>query len=208
AIDENEAGAMEHATTLYPKARARADYRGNVYLSSRSGFGLFLRRKSTFPDHSAKLSVDETEIIIRNILESLRLGGLVEKVDEDEAIPGYQVPADAMRWVAGEGTKSFHDLIRVPNAPQIGRRTNPFFVQFYRTVGSQLLNIKAREHTAQVDYELRVERENDFRKGLLPILYCSPTMELGVDIAQLNVVNMRNVPPTPANYAQRSGRAG
>ena len=33
-------------------------------------------------------------------------------------------------------------------------------------------------------------------------------MELGVDIADLNVVNMRNVPPTPANYAQRSGRAG
>src|ERR1019366_8771271 len=30
----------------------------------------------------------------------------------------------------------------------------------------------------------------------------------GVDIALLNVVNMRNVPPTSANYAQRSGRAG
>ena len=42
----------------------------------------------------------------------------------------------------------------------------------------------------------------------LPLLFCSPTMELGVDIAQLNVVNLRNVPPTPANYAQRSGRAG
>ena len=40
------------------------------------------------------------------------------------------------------------------------------------------------------------------------MLFCSPTMELGVDIAALNVVNMRNVPPTPANYAQRSGRAG
>ena len=42
----------------------------------------------------------------------------------------------------------------------------------------------------------------------LPVLFCSPTMELGVDISALNAVYMRNVPPTPANYAQRSGRAG
>ena len=54
----------------------------------------------------------------------------------------------------------------------------------------------------------RIVRERDFRSGELPVLYCSPTMELGVDIADLNVVNLRNVPPTPANYAQRSGRAG
>jgi ATP-dependent helicase YprA (DUF1998 family)/very-short-patch-repair endonuclease len=208
AIDENEAGTMEHAAVLFPRARARDDYRGNVYLSSRGGFGQFLRRQNTFPKHGEKLSVEDTDIIIRDILEGLRLGGLVERVNEDEAVPGYQVPADAMQWVAGDGTKAFHDLIRVPNAPQTGGRTNPFFVRFYRTVSSQLLDMEAREHTAQVDYELRVEREDDFREGRLPILYCSPTMELGVDIAQLNVVNMRNVPPTPANYAQRSGRAG
>jgi superfamily II DNA/RNA helicase len=42
----------------------------------------------------------------------------------------------------------------------------------------------------------------------LPVMFCSPTMELGVDISALNTVYLRNVPPTPANYAQRSGRAG
>ena len=51
-------------------------------------------------------------------------------------------------------------------------------------------------------------RERNFNSGELPILFCSPTMELGVDIKDLSVVHMRNVPPTPANYAQRSGRAG
>jgi len=32
-------------------------------------------------------------------------------------------------------------------------------------------------------------------------------MGLGIDISELNAVYMRNVPPTPANYAQRSSRA-
>ena len=59
-----------------------------------------------------------------------------------------------------------------------------------------------------MSYDQRLEREERFRSADLPVMYCSPTMELGVDISELNVVNMRNVPPTPANYAQRSGRAG
>ncbi|HEX8729496.1 MAG TPA: helicase-related protein, partial [Ktedonobacterales bacterium] len=100
------------------------------------------------------------------------------------------------------------DPIRVPNPSDHSAEANAFFVDFYRTVAAQLRGLEAREHTAQVPYELREEREQEFRKGILPILYCSPTMELGVDISELNVVNLRNVPPTPANYAQRSGRAG
>ncbi len=67
----------------------------------------------------------------------------------------------------------------------------------------------AAEHTGQIKNEEKIEREDKFNEAReLSALYCSPTMELGIDISSLNIVHMRNVPPSPANYAQRSGRAG
>ncbi len=68
--------------------------------------------------------------------------------------------------------------------------------------------LRAKEHTAQVPPAERQEREREFSDAALPVLYCSPTMELGVDINALSAVGLRNVPPTPANYSQRAGRAG
>ncbi len=210
ALDEEE--RLERARVLYPSSRAAGgEWRGGVYLSPRGGFAQFLRRKATLPDHQAALRMTDTEQMLPQILEILRRGGLVERVrepDDEDGVAGYQIPASAFAWVAGDGTRGFNDPIRVPRAPDGGRRTNRFFVEFYRAVAGDGVGIQAREHTAQVDQKLRAEREQAFRAGTLPILYCSPTMELGIDIRDLNVVNLRNVPPTPANYAQRSGRAG
>jgi hypothetical protein len=172
-----------------------------------------LRRSGTFPDYQSKLTLEETLRIIRELLERLQLASLVQVVREStdmagNKVPGYQVRAANLIWKAGDGTQPYHDRIRVPRQPEGGSETNPFFVDFYTHAAAGLTDLRAREHTAQVPGEERQNREEAFREARLPILYCSPTMELGVDIAQLNVVNMRNVPPTPANYAQRSGRAG
>jgi very-short-patch-repair endonuclease len=100
------------------------------------------------------------------------------------------------------------DRTRLLEVGEVPPEVNRYFVECYRSFVDLKCVLEAREHTAQVTSEDREEREDRFRSGDLPLLFCSPTMELGVDIAQLNLVNLRNVPPTPANYAQRSGRAG
>ena len=211
ALDENE--KMEYASILFPRSRGqREETRNMVYASARGGFGQFLRRIATFPEHvEGKLSTEDTELVIRQILDVLSKDGFVDQVVEskdEEDVPGYQIMSNTMRWVAGDGARAYHDPIRVPNEAEGGSRTNAFFVRFYQTIAGELQGLEAREHTAQVPYAEREEREDAFREGRLPVLFCSPTMELGIDIALLNVVNLRNVPPTPANYAQRSGRAG
>ena len=69
----------------------------------------------------------------------------------------------------------------------------------------------AAEHSAAVTDEEREKAEDGFmnRTPARPnILACTPTLEMGVNIGDLEAVAMRNIPPSPANYAQRSGRTG
>lgn len=68
--------------------------------------------------------------------------------------------------------------------------------------------IRAMEHSAQISGSDLTQRENDFKAGKVNLLSCSTTMEMGVDIGGLAAVAMNNVPPHPANYLQRAGRAG
>jgi very-short-patch-repair endonuclease len=209
ALDENEQERLERATVLLPRSRRRGDDNRYVFLSPLSNFGRFLRKTLSTPDSA--LTVADTSIVVGHLLTNLRLAGLVTVAQEaggPDEVDGFQVPAAALIWRAGDGTVAAHDPVRVPRAPEEGLRTNEFFVGFYRHVAAELRGLTAREHTAQVPNEERQRREDAFRENRLPLLFCSPTMELGIDIADLNVVGLRNVPPTPSNYAQRSGRAG
>ncbi len=85
-----------------------------------------------------------------------------------------------------------------------------YFRQMYTLSLRSAGKIKAEEHSGQVSGEDRRKIEIDFRDPLNPlnVLICTPTMELGIDIGHLSAVMLRNIPPSPSNYAQRSGRAG
>lgn len=64
------------------------------------------------------------------------------------------------------------------------------------------------EHSAQQSAARLDTYEKEFKLGRKNVLNCSTTMEMGVDIGGITAVVMNNVPPHPANYLQRAGRAG
>lgn len=205
--------------TAYPQPSRPGMDRSGLFLSARGKFGKYLRRvdRARFGD----LDTTDIQLIIEELLKVLEKAGLVTKVETTPqyaaaryrrstgpSVTGYRVSAASLVWHAGTGETGAHDPLTRTYASGDGPRVNEFFRNLYQNAASELAGLLAREHTAQVDPAERAQREEDFGKAKLKLLYCSPTMELGVDIRSLNAVLMRNVPPTPANYAQRSGRAG
>lgn len=88
------------------------------------------------------------------------------------------------------------------------QRKSGVFSNIHERVYAQKPIFIAAEHSAQQSREDLDKYEKEFNEGHLNVLSCSTTMEMGVDIGGINEVVMNNVPPKPANYLQRAGRAG
>jgi len=210
-----DAVRLESATWF--ALNARAGRWTGFSLGPRSAVVRYLCRK-------LNLSPDEVAEFLPTLLDRLVAHGLLERATKGGELR-FQLDAGSLIWVQGDGQPWRDDFYshRVENEGYVTaqRRANAFFQRFYQDSAASLAQLEAREHTAQVvaagERELRERRfrwdpsdtDKEAEVGRrLPYLVCSPTMELGIDIADLDIVHMRNVPPTPANYAQRSGRAG
>lgn len=181
-----------------------------------------INRKSML---GTKLKSDAYLDFMTGIMGLLEREGLVAKLELDAGVIGWRLMPSAVRLIPGKA---------VSDDEPVG---NIYFHDLYKSIATDLKSghsgywgLEGREHTAQVAQKQREWREWRFRyeandkerlkenleelkatgesDQFLPALFCSPTMELGVDISALNAVYLRNVPPTPANYAQRAGRAG
>ena len=80
------------------------------------------------------------------------------------------------------------------------------YAKLYQSSLMQPLHIK--EHTAQLGREEQQKYQEMFVNKEINALSCSTTFEMGVDVGDLETVYLRNMPPSPANYVQRAGRAG
>ena len=205
-------------------------------LSLRGAFGRWLKARERWLSveelhRGLKWNDDLYQEITGHLLAMLTVHGLVKAKEvkvgrrKSEVLQGWRLNSSALRWTLVDPEAapqdSYAERLREQQESS-GRRgpVNSYFRSLYEDLASLIADpsqaegrpfvqtLEAREHTAQVDAGVREQREKQFRQARLRLLYCSPTMELGVDISSLNTVYMRNVPPTPANYAQRSGRAG
>ena len=87
-----------------------------------------------------------------------------------------------------------------------GRPSSEHYRYLYTTL--QPSGMRVEEHTGQLETKLAREFQQKFLDGEINTLSCTTTFELGVDVGDVQSVLMRNVPPSPANYIQRAGRAG
>lgn len=211
ALDERERLRIG-ALALLPGATAGTlDRRVALRLSARSSIGRYLRSRRTW---DLDLDLDSTagEALVAAIVNALR-GQVLTVVQQAGTDYGVQLKVECLRWRRGDGLPPPPDPVRAKSLHlvrhDLRRGTgNAYFISLYRERALGLRRLSSAEHTGQVPGDVRAARETAFRTAELPVLFCSPTMELGVDIRDLAVVHLRNVPPTPANYAQRSGRAG
>ncbi len=146
--------------------------------------------------------------IMAKLEEADYLKSQMARSEKNEEVPIYRLRLEKIIWKCGDGKAVKADLIKQRAYKEQNPNPNEFFRDLYQRDFSKTKRLRGDDHTGQLGTEVRIEREEQFKAGKISALFCSPTMELGIDIRNLSVVHMRNAPPNPSNYAQRSGRAG
>lgn len=214
--------------SIRTESLARYSRRETRSIGPQSGYGRFAREFIQEKLNRA-LKPSEYQEFIEALLSALEnkagyLTSVEAKSREGKPTRLYQLKLTEVIWKPGDGRTVRADSVKLRAYKVLKPRPNQFFQDVYRRdygAGKLLL---AADHTGQLNYKDKQDREdrfraewktkdgrddeNEIRRRSISSLFCSPTMELGIDIGGLSVVHMRNAPPNPANYAQRSGRAG
>lgn len=166
--------------------------------------------------------------------ESRELLGKIWEILLDQKIlvsmsPGYGIDANLLRVISGAqqeffycedcGLLLFETIDKKCTAFRCKGRVLAFSKQerkkfhkenhyIYSVEKEGALTVRANEHTASLSTDLRQKIEQEFSEKKINLLSCTTTMEMGVDLGDLEAVINLNIPPGISNYQQRTGRAG
>jgi superfamily II DNA/RNA helicase len=100
---------------------------------------------------------------------------------------------------------NINDIEPIENLKRAGLWSDLHETSFNLNTNRQFV---AAEHSAQQPHNTLDTYAQQFINGEINVLNCSTTMEMGVDIGDIDLVLLTTIPPTAANYMQRVGRAG
>lgn len=212
SLDDGEKIEAPNFLSLQGAAKASRE----IFLQSigvRSRLGRYIKHE--FRKHgNIKLSTEDYDRFMTDLLKLLTdlhyLKQFTVHAESGDKI-AYQLILSSVQWIKGDKSTVISDkTANITLDNEVINKPHYYFQKIYQEDFTNLpKSYIAAEHTGQISNEEKIDREKKFNEAKdLSALYCSPTMELGIDISSLNIVHMRNVPPSPANYAQRSGRAG
>lgn len=195
------------AETLDPKAKVFTQSIG-----AQSGVGKYLKLLVARHGFDVDMSGERYLRFIYSLLGKLEnadyLTRTVVRNKKNEDVPVFRLKIERLIWRLGDGETVKADAIKQRTYRDQKPQANRFFRELYKKELAAMKRFSGEEHTGQLKADARIDREERFREGKISALFCSPTMELGIDISDLSIVHLRNAPPSPANYAQRAGRAG
>lgn len=181
-------------------------------LGPASGLGkfikLYIRQRHLGVDLKGELYRTFILQLMAKLEQADYLKSQMARDEKNIQVPVFRLKIEKIVWKLGDGQTVKADVIKRRSYRELEPRPNEFFREMYCRDLSKSKRLRGEDHTGQLGTDIRIEREDLFREGDISALFCSPTMELGIDIGGLSVVHLRNAPPNPANYAQRSGRAG
>lgn len=142
-----------------------------------------------------------------NIIETEKDWHQCDRCQQIFHVPGLSEILEPTLNIKGCPTFKCSGKLEPYEPEKIKRAANEHNLQ-YLIKNRSPLPLRSQEHTAQLGVGELEKRENRFRRGQINLLSCSTTLEMGVDIGELQAVVLRNFPPHVSNYQQRAGRAG
>ena len=112
------------------------------------------------------------------------------------------------RRLAERLTARLNEIAAERSGQSLPRPGSPAVIMAQSGASRGALPVIAKAHHGSVAKEQRAQIEDDLKRGLLPAVVATSSLELGIDMGAVDLVIQIESPPSVASALQRVGRAG